>query len=64
MLYLIRELQIGAKLSVGKTQESVVNLKDAFVNDEAIEDHTKLDTIYLVFELINFDLKFILSSAT
>ena len=39
-------------------------LLDAFTNEEAEEDHDLLNSVYMVFEYISFDMKELLESTT
>ena len=64
LLYLVREITINKKLSKVDKNCYTVLLLDAFTNQEAMEQHDQLKSVYMVFEHVQFDMKELLESAT
>ena len=62
LVMLARELQILFKLSRQDNNQFTVSLLDAFTNQEAEEDSTKLTKMYLVMEFFDFDLQKLLGN--
>lgn len=56
LIMLARELQLLFKLSRQENNQFTVQLLDAFVNEEAIENSKSLSKVYLVMEFYDFDL--------
>lgn len=56
LILAVREVEILYRLSKAKHNNFTLRLYDAFVTDEAEQDPSKLNEVYLVTDFIDFDL--------